>query len=174
MRTATVDDIKTELKELPPKEVLALLLRLARFKKENKELLTYLLFEAHDEQGYLQLLKADITEQFAAVEPTPVSKAKKSYRKILRGINRQVKYIGSKGSAVELLIHYCTVMRNLDTELKPALEVLYYQQLTKAEKLIPQIEEDLQFDFTQQIDSLRETTGNTPKAKKKFFRFKRF
>lgn len=174
MRTATVDEIKTELKQLSPKEVLALLLRLARFKKENKELLTYLLFESHDEQGYLQVLKADISEQFALIEPTPVSKAKKAYRKILRGINRQVKYIGSKASAAELLIHYCTVMRNLDTELKPALEVLYYQQLTKAEKLIPQIEEDLQFDFSQQIESLREGTGNTPKAKKKFFRFKRF
>lgn len=174
MRTATIDDIKNELKQLPPKEVLALLLRLARFKKENKELLTYLLFESHDEQGYLQVLKTDITEQFAAVDPSPVSKAKKAYRKILRSINRQVKYIGSKAAAMELLIHYCTVMRNLDTDLKPALEVLYFQQLTKAEKLIPQLEDDLQFDFQQQLESLREETGQAPKPKKKFFRFKRF
>ena len=49
MKTAAVKDIKQELLQRSPKELLALCLRLSRFKKENKELLTYLLFEASDE-----------------------------------------------------------------------------------------------------------------------------
>ena len=140
--------------------------------KENKELLTYLLFEAHDEQGYIQLLKADIDESFAAVD-APMSKAKKEYRKILRGINRQIKYIGSKSSAVELYLHYCTVMRNLDNHLHPKLEVIYQQQLNKVEKLIPLVDEDLQFEYTQQLESLK-IDSPTPASnfRKRFFGFR--
>ena len=82
MNPASIDDIKKELKELPSKKVLELTLRLARFKKENKELLTYLLFESHDEPGYITMLEADMDEQFASVTTTPVSRAKKEYRSI--------------------------------------------------------------------------------------------
>jgi hypothetical protein len=81
MNPASIDDIKNELKQLPPKKVLELTLRLARFKKENKELLTYLLFESHDEAGYIKMLQADIDENFASIEPSPVSKAKRNTEK---------------------------------------------------------------------------------------------
>jgi hypothetical protein len=118
------------------------------------------------------LLKADITEQFAAVDPSPVSKAKKDYRKILRGINRQIKYIGSKAAAAELLLHYAATLRNIDTHLHPKLETIFLQQLAKAEKLITFVEDDLQYDFRQQLDVLR---GDAPKVfslKRKLFRFR--
>ena len=42
MKAATVKEIKTELENLSPAALLPLTLRLAKFKKENKELLTYL------------------------------------------------------------------------------------------------------------------------------------
>ena len=51
MRSASVHEIKQELLTLKPAELVELCLRLAKFKKENKELLNYLLFEAQDEQG---------------------------------------------------------------------------------------------------------------------------
>ena len=172
MRSASIDDIKKELKELPPKKVLELLLRVARFKKENKELLTYLLFEAHNEQNYIRLLKADINEQFAEVSPTPTSQAKKHYRKILRGINRQIKYIGSKAAGVELLLHFASILRDQDSSLHPKLETIFLQQLAKAEKLLPTVDDDLKFDFQQQIDSLRGDNSKVVSFKKKFFRFR--
>ena len=155
MNPASIEDIKKELKELPPKKVLDLILRLARFKKENKELLTYLLFESHDELGYIRTLEADIDEQFAGVDTTPVSKAKKEYRKILRVINRQIKYIGNKSASIELLLYFSAKLKEQDSSLHPKLQTIFLQQLTKAEKLLPQVEEDLQFDFRQKIDSLR-------------------
>ncbi|MBL7696844.1 MAG: hypothetical protein JNK79_01750 [Chitinophagaceae bacterium] len=173
MRTATIDDIKSELKHLSQKEILSLTLRLARFKKENKELLTYLLFESHDEQGYLQLLKTDISEQLAAVEPSPLSKARKSYRKVLRGINRQIKYIGSKAASVELLLHYCAAMRDIQSPLHPTLETIVQQQLVKIEKWIPLVEEDLQFEFKRQSEELRAGTNAPILLQKKLFRFRR-
>ena len=154
--TASLDDIKKELKELPPKKVLELTLRLARFKKENKELLSYLLFESHDEAGYIKTLEADMDEMFGAVDPNPVSRAKKEYRKILRNINRQIKYIGSKSAAVELLLYFSMKLKNQENALHPKLQTIFLQQLNKAEKLLPLIEEDLQFDFRQKLDALRE------------------
>ena len=154
--TASLDDIKKELKELPPKKVLELTLRLARFKKENKELLSYLLFESHDEAGYIKTIEADMDEMFGAVDPNPVSRAKKEYRKILRNINRQIKYIGSKSAAVELLLYFSMKLKNQENALHPKLQTIFLQQLNKAEKLLPLIEEDLQFDFRQKLDALRE------------------
>lgn len=172
MRSASIDDIKKELKELPPKKVLELLLRIARFKKENKELLTYLLFESHNEHDYIRLLKTDINEQFAVISPTPVSVAKKQYRKILRGINRQIKYIGNKAASIELLLHFAATLRNQDTTLHPKLEVIFLQQLAKAEKLLPTIDDDLKFDFQQQLDLLRDGNTKVVSFKKKFFGFR--
>ena len=58
MRAATIQEIKQELATVKPAQLMSLCLRLAKFKKENKELLTYLLFEAGDEAGYLRLHKS--------------------------------------------------------------------------------------------------------------------
>ncbi len=49
MKPATLAQIKKELNMRSSDELLQLCLRLGRFKKENKELLTYLLFEAEDD-----------------------------------------------------------------------------------------------------------------------------
>ncbi|MDO9156299.1 MAG: hypothetical protein Q7U17_05460, partial [Sediminibacterium sp.] len=53
MKAASVHEIKQALLSNSSKELAELCLRLAKFKKENKELLTYLLFEAHNEEAYI-------------------------------------------------------------------------------------------------------------------------
>ena len=60
MKAVTVKEISQELLNLSPKELRDLCLRLARFKKENKELLTYLLFESSDESSYVESVKKEI------------------------------------------------------------------------------------------------------------------
>ncbi|UCE94956.1 MAG: hypothetical protein JSV73_06745, partial [Flavobacteriaceae bacterium] len=67
MKSATVRELKKELQERSPKEILDLCLRLSRFKKENKELLTYLLFEIEDVEGYIESVKEEIDEKFKGV-----------------------------------------------------------------------------------------------------------
>ena len=51
MKTASLKEIKTELENVSPALLLELCLKVTKFKKENKELLTYLLFEEHDEKS---------------------------------------------------------------------------------------------------------------------------
>ena len=48
MKAATVSRIKKDISIKNHDELVELCLRLAKFKKENKELLTYLLYEADD------------------------------------------------------------------------------------------------------------------------------
>ncbi|RYF92864.1 MAG: hypothetical protein EOO02_24650, partial [Chitinophagaceae bacterium] len=65
MKAATVHDIKQELLHLSASKLTEICLRLAKFKKENKELLTYLLFDAGDEAGYVASVKNEMEEGFA-------------------------------------------------------------------------------------------------------------
>ncbi len=48
MDTASIKQLKDTLSTLGREELIGLLLRMVKFKKENKELLTFLLFEADD------------------------------------------------------------------------------------------------------------------------------
>lgn len=162
MTPASVDQIKKELQKLPPKKVLDLALRLARFKKENKELITYLLFEAGDEPGYIQSLQIEIDEMLGEIHKGPSATIKKQLRRITRLINRQTKYIGSKSAAVELHLHLCNGIYNHPDNLLniTSANTIFQQQLSKATRLVPLVEDDLQYDFQLTIDQLtaRDTT----------------
>ena len=50
MKTVTLKQLKDELSYKSANELKYLCLHLSKFKKENKELLTYLLFEFHNEE----------------------------------------------------------------------------------------------------------------------------
>ena len=67
MKAATAQEIKQELASLKPSQLVEICQRLARFKKENKELLTYLLFEAHDEESYIREVKKEIDALFEKI-----------------------------------------------------------------------------------------------------------
>ena len=67
MKAASLKEIKTELNQRSTQELLELCLRLSRFKKENKELLTYLLFESEDESDFIQRIKNKEDEEFETI-----------------------------------------------------------------------------------------------------------
>src|SRR5580704_14422296 len=105
MKAATATELKEELKHLQAPDLLELCMRLARFKKENKELLTYLLFEAHDEQAYIESVKEFINRGFAEIpKGNSLYLVKKSLRKILRNTNKYIRYTGSKTVEIQLLL----------------------------------------------------------------------
>lgn len=103
MKAVSVVTIKKELKHRSEEELMELCLRLSKFKKENKELLTYLLFEAHDESGYIETVKAEIDVQFQQINTNSYFYIKKSVRKILRNIKKYARYSLKKETEVELL-----------------------------------------------------------------------
>src|SRR5258705_282522 len=107
MRSSTIQELKQELVTYKAADLVALCLRLARFKKENKELLTYLLFEEQDEESYIKSVKQEIEELFGTINLSHLYFAKKTLRKIVRIINKYSRYSGKKQTDIELRIFFC-------------------------------------------------------------------
>ncbi len=159
MKAATVSELKDEMKHLPATQLLELCMRLARFKKENKELLTYLLFEAHDEQAYIKSVKDFIDEQFAEIpKGNSLYLVKKSLRKILRYTNKYIRYAGSKTIEIQLLLYYLLKLKESGIPVEKSVQLtnLYAGQLKKIGKLLPALHEDLQYDYAQEFERLKE------------------
>ena len=91
MKAASVTLIKKELEHLSEKEKTELILRLARFKKDNKELLTYLLFESENEFDYIHTLKRKMEEDFKQINHSQIYFLKKSACKILRNLKKAIR-----------------------------------------------------------------------------------
>lgn len=156
MKSATIQELKQEMSQLKPAELSALCLRLARFKKENKELLTYLLFEAHDEDGYITSVKKEIDEQFETINLSHLYFVKKSLRKILRGINKHIRYTGSKQAEVEWLLHFCKLIADsgIPVHKNTMINNIFNSQLKKLFAAIDTLHEDLQYDYIRQAEKL--------------------
>jgi hypothetical protein len=156
MKASTVQEIKQELKHLSPSELIELLQRLARFKKENKELLTYLLFEAHDESAFIESVKQAMEKGFADINTSQVYLAKKTIRKVLRITNKYIRFSGSKTVEAELLMHFCFLLKETGIRIDkyPVVRNIFEGQREKASKAIDTLHEDLQYDLRRNLQQL--------------------
>lgn len=156
MKAVSVVTIRKELKHRSPEELLELCLRLSKFKKENKELLTYLLFESHDEAGYIETVKAEIDEQFQNINTNSYYYIKKSVRKILRNLKKFARYSLKKETEVELLLHFCAVLKDFQPSIfkNIALNNIYDRQILAIRKIVDGLHEDLQYDYNLKLEEL--------------------
>jgi hypothetical protein len=156
MKAVTVSHLKKELVTCTHHELVELCLRLSKFKKENKELLTYLLFESTNETGYIESVKNEIDVQFDNINTNSYFYIKKSVRKILRLIKKFSRYSLKKETEVELLLYFCSKLK----EFKPSiyknvtLVNILNRQLLTIKKTVATLHEDLQYDYKLQIDQL--------------------
>ncbi len=153
MKAASVKIIKDELQHLEPKELGELCLKLARFKKENKELLTYLLFEAHNEEEYINGVKLEIDELFDDVNTKSFFYIRKSVRKILTTTKKYIRYSKKKETEIELLLYFCIKLKNFKPSIKrsPRIQNVLATQIKLMKKAIGTLHEDLQFDYNERI-----------------------
>jgi membrane-anchored protein YejM (alkaline phosphatase superfamily) len=153
MTTASLSEIKKELHTLDQETVESLCNRLAKYKKENKELLTYLLFEAHDEHAYVENVKEELRELFKTIPASNLYLIKKTLRKILRFANKQIKYSGIKQTELELRIFFCTKVKEARIPLHTGTVLfnLYQMQLKKIEAVLGKLPEDLQTDYESEM-----------------------
>lgn len=156
MKAASVKELKDELNHRSPQELLEICLRLSKFKKENKELLTYLLFDSFDEAGYTEKVKQELEEQIDSINQTNIYYIKKSVRKILRTLKRYARYSSRKETEVELLLYFCQKLRSFSPFIRKdkVLNSLYDRQLLQIKKLILSLHEDLQYDYQMELQEL--------------------
>ena len=156
MSSASLTDIKKELGGKTYKELYDIILRMAKFKKDNKELLNYLLMDSMDESGYVEKVKEIISAEFVVVNWNSLRTAKKVLRKILANTNKYIKYSGQKQTEVDLLIHFCDEFLNFEVYLlySPMLNNIYERQIGKIQKAVASLHEDLQYDYAENIKAL--------------------
>ncbi len=157
MKAVTIKEIKTELSHYSQKELVELCLRLSKFKKENKELLTYLLFESSNEVGYISSIKLEIDEQFALVNTKTYYFIKKSVRKILRSVKTAIRYSKNKETEIELLLYFCKKMKDFKPSINKntVLKNLFNREIASIEKKMLVLHEDLQFDYGMELNKLK-------------------
>lgn len=159
MNVASLQEVKSELQNLSEKELIELCIHLAKYKKDNKEYLSYLLFQSQNREGYLLQIKAEIDAQFDEINGQKnVYFIKKSLRKILRLLNKYCKYLGDKSYTVDLLLFYCLKMKEYHIPLhnSVALENIFLSQIKKIKTLTATLHEDLQTDYIREMENIIE------------------
>ena len=134
-------------------ELLEAVLRLARFKKDNKELLTYLLFLSENEQGYANCLCEEIDEQFSS---TP-NAHKKTLRKLIRWMDKCLRFSGIKETEAQVRIHFCRALKASDTPYfsNKVMTNMYHGQIKKIHAAIDKLHKDVKYDFLHELENLR-------------------
>lgn len=156
MKAASVRELKIALQELDEKRLSELCLAMSRFKKENKELLTYLLFEADDEASYIRSIREDIELQFGEINTQSMYFVAKGVRKVLRLTKKYIRYSKLKATEVELLLAFCEQLNQNSQWMRQsaALRGVYERQIITIQKAIGSLHEDLQYDYRQMLAAL--------------------
>ncbi|MBK0379443.1 hypothetical protein [Mucilaginibacter segetis] len=155
INTYGLQQIKKELQHLPQEQLADLCLRLVRHKKENKELLAYLLFEAHHQDDFIENIKSEAGFMFSQL-PSQNYYTAKALRKILKMLNKYIKFMANKPAEIELLLNFCqNYMQYVikQTGHKP-IRLIFTRQLDKIRVSIEKLHEDLQFDYGQNYNLL--------------------
>ncbi len=167
MKASTLSALKKELATLPAGDVVELCLRLVKYKKENKELLSYLLFDAGDEKEFIRSVKAEIYQQFSEINMSHFYFVKKSIRKILKTTQKYIRYSGRKQTEVELLLYFAAKMKSSGIPYRSsnALHNMFQNQVRKIHAAISMLHEDLQHDYSNELAQLHlpaASAGETP------------
>ncbi len=156
MKAVTVKELGQELLNLTPKELRDLCLRLARFRKENKELLTYLLFESSNEASYIESVKREIDMQFEQVNKKSFYFIKKDLRRTLLNTRKYIRYSRNKKTEADLLIYYCSKLKRFTPNIQrnTALRNLYIRQIDIIREKLGSLHEDLQYDYGLELKKI--------------------
>ena len=158
MKAAGVKAIKEELNSRSREELSDLCLKLSKFKKENKELLTYLLFEADNENLFIISIQEKIDLEFENIKRKSYYFIKKSIRKILRNTKKNIRYSKKKQTEVELLLHFCKKLKKFDPSISNSIPLtrIFDREILKVEKILKTLHPDLKYDYESEIESILE------------------
>lgn len=159
MKVTSQQDLKKELQELTQKELLELCIALARYKKDNKEYLGYLLFESHNKTAFINKVKAEVDAHFIELQKQPnLYYIKKGLRKQLRALTKYSRYVNDKALTAELLIYFCKKLKQsgIPFHKNKLIVNMYTFQLKRINTLVAAFHEDLQQDYKNDLEEISE------------------
>ncbi len=149
MESVKLNELKKELGLRPPQELVELCLKLVKFKRDNKDLLTYLLFEQDNEAGYIEKVKEEMDVAFSEINKSSFYLAKKGVRKALKLAQKHIKYSGQKTTEIELLAYFLQHFNGMAKYFPKStvFENLRESQIRKITKALESLHPDLQHDY---------------------------
>ncbi|HEX8517092.1 MAG TPA: hypothetical protein VF868_12920 [Bacteroidia bacterium] len=153
MKAPSINQLEKELRTLEPQKVLEICVRLAKHKKENKELLTYLLFDSNNETTYITDAKKEIDEMFFEINRKSVYTTKKSLQKIVKNMNKLIKYSKSKTTELVIRVYFCRKVRasRISLDSSSIISNLFYREIEKIKVIFGKLHEDLQLDYKEEL-----------------------
>ena len=156
MKINSISELQKELCTLKPKQVFEIALKIAKHKKENKELLAYLLFFANNENAYVENLKIEIDTLFSEINRKSAYTTKKGLQKVVRIMNRYINYSDIQQTELELRIYFCKKVntQRISLDISPNISNLYYREIEKIKAVYSKLHEDLQYDYKNELEKL--------------------
>jgi hypothetical protein len=153
MDPASLNDIKKALQTMSAEKLREYCLRMAKYKKENKELLGFILFLEDDILQFTKDVKYEMDQAFAVLNSNTTYLSAKGLRKILKSVNKYIKFSGNKELEVELLLHFCKKMKNAPVRLQSSVVLgnLYSRQVERIYRALDGLHEDKQADYRKDI-----------------------
>ncbi len=163
MNAPSISELKKDLTKKPADDLINYCIRLAKFKKENKDLLAYLLYEMGDEELYKASVKQDIDDMLDEIETgRNVYFIKKGLRKVLRRVNIKIRFTEIMQSKIDIQLYfYLQAGRRFPPSGKVLpLHNFYILGIKRIRAAVAKLEEDLQADYRAGIDELESLLNN--------------
>lgn len=153
-----ITEIKKAINFLDEKELKTLLLDIIGFATDNKRFAYFKLNEQQDEGFFLAETKELLLQEFGKCHHTNYWTAKKLLQKLRGTLNKLIKFTKHKDQQLELIIYFCQQTEEFGylRYRHPVIQNLFAVQLRRAESLVSKLHEDLQYDYEQQLEELRE------------------
>jgi len=157
MKIASLAEIRKELSYLNENELKTLILDLSKFSTDNKAFLFFKLFERENPRLFVEMVKEEIEFEFVKANTKHYHFAKKSAQAIRRKLNKNLKLSKDKSAQIELILFFCEKLKlyGFLAYRHPVIENLYAIQIKRIEKLISGLHEDLQYDYQNQLEELK-------------------
>lgn len=155
MKPKKISDIKKALKLLSEQELMTVIQKLAAFKVENKDLLTYLLFYKNAEQTYTDEMINQLSNDFQELNKSNAYYIRKGLRKLEKKLNKHARILKNGHMEIQIWIAF---LRHFKQEIAPdhrrQLSKLQERLFIKAEKKICDLHPDLQYDYKKELNTL--------------------
>jgi len=158
MQLPSLSSLKKELQQKEPKELVELILQISKLSRDNKTFLYFKLFDSEDASLFVNTVKEELEVAFYSANTRNYYLAKKSAQSVRRILNKNLKLTKDPIAKIELIAFFCQKIAELGyLEYRyPVIDNLYALQVGKIEKLLANLHEDLQFDYEELLEKLKE------------------
>lgn len=156
MKTRSIRELREELVYAEKQDLVDFCLQLARFKLENKELLTYELFYKHNKDLYLSEIEAHVDKEFNALNDKSYFYLKKGVQKINRHVKKYIRIAKDPEIEVHLLLYFLKKFKAYNPDLlkDKILNNMYHREYKLVVKRMEKLHPDLQYDYKISLEKV--------------------